>query len=150
MLQETTGGSGTYNYEVQFESDPSAESYGSTNTFFIYESGNYTVTVTDSNGCVAVATGVFEYIDVCITNYFTPNNDGVQDEWGPGCTDQYQNLTVAIFDRYGRKISDLRVGDKWDGTYKGKELPSGDYWYVVKLNDQRDDREFVGHFTLYR
>ena len=34
--------------------------------------------------------------------------------------------------------------------YHGKELPSGDYWYVVKLNDSRNNREFVGHFTLYR
>ena len=49
------------------------ESYGSTNTFLIYESGDYTVTVTDSFGCVATATAYFEYIDVCISNYFTPN-----------------------------------------------------------------------------
>lgn len=29
-------------------------------------------------------------------------------------------------------------------------LPSGDYWYVIKLQGESDDREFVGHFTLYR
>ena len=34
--------------------------------------------------------------------------------------------------------------------YDGRELPTGDYWYVVKLNGERDQREFVGHFTLYR
>ena len=44
----------------------------------------------------------------------------------------------------------MRLGEKWDGKYNGTELPTGDYWYVVKLNDPRDDREFVGHFTLYR
>ncbi|MCB0473877.1 MAG: T9SS type B sorting domain-containing protein, partial [Flavobacteriaceae bacterium] len=38
----------------------------------------------------------------------------------------------------------------WDGTYNGKLLPSGDYWYVVKLNDPTDNREFKGNFTLYR
>ena len=150
IIASSTGGSGVYEYEVQFENASSSEFSGSTNTFPIYESGNYTVTVTDSNGCVASATAFFEYIDVCITNYFTPNNDNRQDEWGPGCTDQYPNLTVNIFDRYGREVSKLRGKQTWDGTYNGADLPSGDYWYVVKLNDQRDDREFVGHFTLYR
>ncbi len=144
IVAVASGGSGDYEYTLN------GVSYGSTNTFLIYASGDYTVTVTDSNGCIAIATGYFEYIDVCIPNYFTPNNDGVLDEWGPGCTDQYRDMTFDIFDRYGRKIATLRVGQKWDGKYNGKELPTGDYWYVVKLNDNLDDREFVGHFTLYR
>ncbi|MCF7568028.1 T9SS type B sorting domain-containing protein [Sabulilitoribacter arenilitoris] len=139
-----TGGTGDYEFTLN------GVSYGTTNTFLIYESGDYTVTVTDTNGCFATATRYFEYIDVCIPNYFTPNNDGVQDEWGPGCTDQYRDMTFDIFDRYGRKVVTLRVGQKWDGTYNGVELPTGDYWYVVRLNDNRDNREFVGHFTLYR
>ena len=44
----------------------------------------------------------------------------------------------------------INLGEKWDGRYHGKELPTGDYWYVVKLNDENDNRDFVGHFTLYR
>jgi gliding motility-associated-like protein len=144
ILATVTGGSGDYEFTLN------GESYGSTNTFLIYESGNYTVTVTDSFGCFATATGYFEYIDVCIPNYFTPNDDGNLDEWGPGCSTQYKDLTFDIFDRYGRKIATLRIGDKWDGKYNGIELPTGDYWYVVHLNDPKDNRDFVGHFTLYR
>ncbi|WP_157805352.1 T9SS type B sorting domain-containing protein, partial [Confluentibacter citreus] len=115
IVAVTTGGSGTYQYTLN------GEDYGSTNTFLIYRSGDYTVTVTDSYGCTATATRYFEYIDVCIPNYFTPATEG----WGPGCATQYGNLTVDIFDRYGRKIATLRVGDLWDGNYNGKELPSG-------------------------
>ncbi|NCO63421.1 MAG: T9SS type B sorting domain-containing protein, partial [Flavobacteriia bacterium] len=150
ILATATGGSGGYLFEVTNQTTSITEPYGNTNTFIIYESGNYTVTVTDSNGCVASATGFFEYIDVCITNYFTPNDDGNLDEWGPGCSTQYKDLTFDIFDRYGRKIATLRIGEKWDGKYNGIELPTGDYWYVVRLNDKKDRREFVGHFTLYR
>ncbi len=139
-----SGGSEPYEYALD------DGSFGSSNTFIIYASGDYTVTVTDVNGCIAMATMYFEYIDVCIPNYFTPNDDGVLDEWGPGCATQYNDLTFDIFDRYGRKIATLNIGQKWDGKYKGKELPTGDYWYVVKLNDNIDRREFVGHFTLYR
>ena len=144
ILATATGGSGDYEFTLN------GESYGSTNTFIIYESGNYTVTVTDSFGCVATATGYFEYIDVCIPNYFTPGSNDELKQWGPGCTSQYKDLTVDIFDRYGRKIATLRVNEYWDGKYNGIELPTGDYWYVVRLNDPKDDREFVGHFTLYR
>jgi gliding motility-associated-like protein len=38
----------------------------------------------------------------------------------------------------------------WEGLYQDTKMPTGDYWYVVKLNGEEDDREFVGHFTLYR
>nr|WP_315188993.1 T9SS type B sorting domain-containing protein [uncultured Flavobacterium sp.] len=138
------GGSGVYEYSLNGEPNVT------TNSFIIYKSGDYTVTVTDSNGCTATATRYFEYIDICIPNYFTPNGDGVSDGWAPGCTINYKDLQFSIFDRYGREIAKYRLGQYWDGKYNGAELPSGDYWYVLKLNDPKDDREFVGHFTLYR
>lgn len=150
IVATATGGSGIYDYDVKYEFSSNSEPYGSTNTFIYYESGEYTVTVTDSFGCSVSATRYFEFIDVCITNYFTPNGDGVLDGWGPGCTTNYDDLTFDIFDRYGRKVATLGAGEKWDGKYHGKELPTGDYWYVVKLNDKKDDRSFVGNFTLYR
>jgi len=144
IVTTTTGGAGSFEYTLN------GESYGSTNSFFIYKSGDYTVTVTDRNGCFDSETMYVEFIDLCIPNYFTPNSDGVLDTWGPGCVSQYKDMVFSIFDRYGRKVASLGVGQKWDGKYHGKELPSGDYWYVIKLNDKRYDRDFVGHFTLYR
>ncbi|EGV42056.1 T9SS type B sorting domain-containing protein [Bizionia argentinensis JUB59] len=144
IIATATGGSGDYIYTLN------GVDYGSTSTFIISESGTYTVTVTDSNGCVAIASRYFDFIDVCIPNYFTPNGDGVLDGWGPGCAIHFPNLEFDIFDRYGRKIATLGLGEKWYGLYKGKELPTGDYWYVVRLNDPKEDRDFVGHFTLYR
>ena len=146
IVATATGGTGTYQYTFNGVDN------GSSSTYIIYSSGDYTVTVTDSNGCFASATSYFEYIDLCIPNYFTPDGDGINDGWGPGCvnTTQYKNLTVEILDRYGRKIATLKVGDTWDGKYNGKELPSGDYWYLVNLNNSSDNRSFVGHFTLYR
>ncbi len=144
IIVTATGGSGIYEYALNGESN------GSSNTFVIYQSGDYTVSVADSDGCTTEITRYFEYIDVCIPNYFTPNGDGVTDDWAPGCTVTYKDLEYSIFDRYGRKIATYHLGQKWDGTYNGSPLPTGDYWYVIKLNDKNDDREFVGHFTLYR
>lgn len=144
IIATATGGGGEYQYTLD------GESYGSVNTFIIYKSGTYVITVTDKNGCTATVSRYFEYIDICIPNHFTPNGDGINDTWAPGCTISYKNLTFEVFDRYGRVIGRYRLGQNWDGKYNGTELPSGDYWYVLKLNDNKDNREFLGHFTLYR
>lgn len=139
-----SGGYGNYEYTFNDEST------GSDYTYTIDETGTYIVTVTDAAGCVAVQEIYIEFIDVCIPNYFTPNDDGVLDTWYVGCADDYPNLTTQIFDRYGRIVAILRRDAKWDGRYENRELPSGDYWYIVTLGTANNDREFVGHFTLYR
>lgn len=144
IIAVTVGGTGDYQYTLN------GVDYGDTNSFIITETGNYTVVVTDSSGCLASATIFREFVDICIPNYFTPNGDGVNDGWAPGCAQNYPNLEFDIFDRYGRKVGTYRVGQYWDGRYNNKELPTGDYWYVVRLNSSTDDRDFVGHFTLYR
>jgi len=141
---DAVGGSPTYEYS--FNGEPFTYS----NTYKIYRSGEYKVIVRDQNGCTDTLIVPMKYIDVCIDDYFTPNGDGIYDTWGPSCTNIYDKLEFSIFDRYGREIAKLHYGEKWDGKYNDKELPSGDYWYVLKLNDQKDTREFVGHFTLYR
>ena len=139
-----TGGNGAYKYSFE------DESFTAENKFTVSKTGNYTVSVTDKNGCTASKTIFINYIDICIPTHFTPNGDGINDFWGPGCNNSFKNLNYSIFDRYGRKIGSYGVNDKWDGKLEGKELPSGDYWYVLKLNDTDNDREFIGHFTLYR
>ncbi len=138
------GGTGSYTFTMN------GEDYGGQNTYIITESGLYTITVTDSNGCFAEAQIELEFVDICIPNWFTPNGDGEYDTWAPGCTQNFPNLTFDIFDRYGRMVATYTVGEVWDGRYNGKELPTGDYWFVVKTNDPIIDKEIVGHFTLYR
>ncbi|MFH7016224.1 T9SS type B sorting domain-containing protein [Flavobacterium sp. FlaQc-47] len=144
IVAKVTGGQAPYKYSFNEESS------STTNKLIFYKSQIYTVTVTDKNGCIATISKYFEYIDICIPNHFTPNGDGINDEWGPECSVNFKNLTYSIFDRYGRIIANYNFGQKWDGKYNGNELPSGDYWYLLKLNDAKDSREFTGHFTLYR
>ncbi|WP_191963434.1 T9SS type B sorting domain-containing protein [Pseudotamlana haliotis] len=144
IVATATGGVAPYEYSLD------GGAFSGTDKFLIYESGDYTVTVRDVYGCEVSATRYFEFIDVCIPNYFTPNGDGTLDGWGPGCATQYKDLTVQVFDRYGRKLAELAVNETWDGTYNGEELPTGDYWYVINLNDPLYDKDYVGHFTLYR
>ncbi|WJS95724.1 T9SS type B sorting domain-containing protein [Flavobacterium johnsoniae] len=144
---EVKASGGVAPYEYSFNGEP----FSSSNTYRIYKTGDYPVTVRDKNGCekTIIVHGIF--YDFCMPNYFTPNGTGSNTSIGPDCGAlAYKELTFDIFDRYGRVVAKYRVGQKWDGKYNGNELPTGDYWYVLKLNDPKDPREFVGHFTLYR
>ncbi|WP_167398275.1 T9SS type B sorting domain-containing protein [Flavobacterium crocinum] len=134
-------------YEYSFNGEP----FSSSNTYRIYRTDVYKVIVRDKNGCEATIDVPGTFYDFCLPNYFTPNGSGANTTIGPGCGAlAYKDLTFDVYDRYGRVVGKYKVGGKWDGRYNGNELPTGDYWYVLKLNDPKDNREFVGHFTLYR
>ena len=48
----------------------------------------------------------------------------------------YLDFELIIYNRYGNEV--FRGNNntkKWDGTYKGKQLPSSTYFYVIYLND---------------
>ena len=109
------------------------------------------VRVEDANGCTATLTAEVPYHDIEVPNFFTPDGDGVNDVWQPKYLDNNVNARIYIFDRYGRRIANLAPGEGWDGQYDGRLMPSGDYWYVIEINDQLyDKRQFYGNFTLYR
>ena len=140
-----SGGTAPYEYFVD------GISQGSESSYVIRVSGVYEVKVIDANGCEQIAQIDMEFEDIKIPNVFTPDGDGNNDYWPPSnYGDHYPNIITKIYDRYGRVVAELRQGDTWNGRYNGTELPTGDYWYVMKLNGVNDDREFVGHFTLYR
>ncbi len=141
----TTGG--LEDYTFYFNDDNN----GTDNTYYINMTGTYTVTVIDENGCEVSAQIFMEFIDIEIPNFFTPDGDGMNDYWIPENIEGYPEILIKIYDRYGRVVAEETiVPNGWDGRYHGNELPTGDYWYVIKLNGERDEREFVGHFTLYR
>ena len=124
---------------------------GSENTFYINRTDTYTVTVIDQNGCQATAEIFMEFIDIEMPNFFTPDGDGLNDTWIPDNIEGFPDVLIKIYDRYGRVVEEMtRNTQGWDGNYDGKPLPTGDYWYVVRLQGEQDNREFVGHFTLYR
>ena len=104
----------------------------------------------DANNCSSTLTIEKEYMKSVPPDFFTPNGDGQNDGWDPDIYRSYPNLTVDIYDRYGRYIKTLRSGQVWDGRYEGKEMPSGDYWYILRTHEDDDRQEYMGHFTLYR
>ncbi|MFK7811654.1 MAG: T9SS type B sorting domain-containing protein [Maribacter sp.] len=143
ILVEANGGDGSYTY--YFEDKPS-----SSGSHFINKDGNYLVRVIDGKGCEASIEVPMEFIDIEIPNFITPDGDGYKDTWVIKNWEAFPDIYVRIYDRYGRTIKEFVGQGEWDGSYNQTDLPTGDYWYVIRLNGPTDKREFVGNMTVYR
>ncbi len=137
------GGTGVYTYFFN------GANQGTNNVFGISQSGVFVITVVDSLGCEQTVELNATFFDIEIPNFFTPDGNTYNDFWSPQNIQGYPNITSKIFDRYGRLVKILRIGESWDGKYQNKDLPSGDYWYLIELNDG-SERSFIGNVTLYR
>lgn len=100
----------------------------------------YTLTVTDTNGCVFVdSIQVFYSPDLDIPTGITPNGDGNNDVWNIQYLSEFPNASVQIFNRWGTLLFESNNGytTPWDGTYKGEALPIGTYYYVIDVKDPK-------------
>lgn len=66
------------------------------------------------------------------TNVVTANGDGKNDFWIVDEPFRYKDYTFKIFDVNGRILfQSTGYNNQWDGTYKGKVLDRGQYFYSV-------------------
>jgi gliding motility-associated-like protein len=144
-----SGGEPGYEYSLD-----SADDFGPENELDLRDSRetrDYVFAVRDSRGCVVEKTVFLEFLDIVIPDFFTPEGDGINDTWYPINIEIYPSISVKIFDRYQRLLASYEGNThSWDGYYKGSPLPSGDYWYVISLNERSDNRVFKGNFSLVR
>ncbi|WP_233901005.1 T9SS type B sorting domain-containing protein [Tenacibaculum piscium] len=126
--------------------------YGTDNEFTLLQTKDYEIKVTDARGCEVTLTVTGEYITITVLNLFTPDGDGINDFWYPLEVEGYHKIKVYIYDRYARKIANYQGQNQgWDGTYDGKPLPAGDYWYTIYYSElSGEQKKIMGHFTLYR
>ena len=115
----------------------------------------YTMTVTDQNGCISTDNALVTVIPYCIKvmNAFTPNGDGMNDRWlvttGASCTKQ---IAVAVFNRYGNIVyKNDNYQNDWEGTYNGKPVADGTYYYTVTYTTITNKTIFMkGDVTILR
>ncbi|WP_458629186.1 T9SS type B sorting domain-containing protein [Winogradskyella sp. PC D3.3] len=83
--------------------------------------------------------------------HLTPNDDGDFDTWHIAGVETLPGTVIHIFDRYGKLMTQLNhttLG--WDGTYNGKKMPAGDYWFIADVIQNGKAFQVKGHFTLKR
>jgi gliding motility-associated-like protein len=77
-----------------------------------------------------------------IVNSFSPNGDGINDVWLIEGLDKFLFSEVQVFDRGGRRVFLSRDPDiGWDGSHNGQMLPTGTYYYVLKIEDREQLRK---------
>lgn len=94
------------------------------------------ISCTDPNGCETPSQSIRE---VQIPNIFTPNNDGVNDEFNlvwnvnPALIPNLE-LNAAILNRWGNVVTEFSDPFfEWDGSSNGKPLPEGVYFCRLEL-----------------
>ncbi|TDD98809.1 T9SS type B sorting domain-containing protein [Flavobacterium cellulosilyticum] len=108
--------------------------------------GLYYATARDKNGC-GISTPYSVYV-LDYPRFFTPNGDNFNDEWKIKNLDLFPKSTIIIYDRFGKILKELNsIYPSWNGIYNGKELPSDDYWFTIKLDN---GKTIKGHFSLKR
>ncbi len=124
-----------------------------TRNITVKNTGTYYATVTE-NLCKASDTIQVRHgdCDFFIPNAFSPDGDGVNDNFGVLNTSTLQNFSLKIYDRYGHIVfSTQNVTNKWDGKIKGKNMPSGAYtWQITYINSLGYTKWLKGSVLLIR
>ncbi len=130
---------------------------GTSPTTEIFEEGIYLVEVSDGL-CFDKDSILFKNIlekcplDLMIPNAFTPDGDGVNDDFAP-IGDFFELQRITIYNRWGQTIFDESGTDIfWDGSCGEVACVSDVYVYRIQyFNEEREQVEFVtGDLTLIR
>ncbi len=119
--------------------------------------GAYWVTVVDAHLCADSALAVVGYDNCCkpfLPDAFTPNGDGRNDIYRLRWKGDVKNLVFSIYNRYGERVFVSYQPDVgWDGTFHGRPVDMGVYFYDVKFDcgSKEGNRvEYKGDVTLIR
>jgi len=114
----------------------------------------YTLQVTSPLGCIATDNITLTVIPYCIKpmNAFTPNGDGINERWLITNGNCLSNAKAQVFNRYGSKVFESNdYKNTWDGTYEGKPLPDGTYYYIITFQLLNGRTELLkGNVTILR
>lgn len=105
-----------------------------------------------SKACVTILVGCEFAGDLSVPNAFTPNGDGINDEFClQGWKDCISDFKITIFDRWGEMVF---ASDKpdfcWDGTNRGKQLDGEVVVYVISASGKKDNIHKKGTISLIR
>jgi gliding motility-associated-like protein len=148
IITITTNGAGDYEYALDNIEGPYQDSPVFENVF----PAPRIAYVRDKNGCgIAERTVDRDLGPDDFPKFFTPNGDGVNDYWqyiAPPENFELNLRMISIFDRYGSLLGQIDpISRGWDGRFRGRQLPSSDYWFRAVTFDNLEIR---GHFALKR
>jgi len=143
ILVSATGGSGTYEYQLDSGAWQSS-------SIFEYVTGcqEHTVAVRDAFGCSTTPEATIMIME--FPKSFTPNGDGYNDTWNIKCLRDDPLALISVFDRFGKLLFQFSPNrSTWNGTFNGNLLSTSDYWFVVNYtNSDGVKTQYRSHFSL--
>jgi gliding motility-associated-like protein len=142
-FNNTSTGANAYNWNLGNGTSSQANPSTTYNT-----QGTYTVLLTASNGSCWDTAAAYIIVDeatsIVIPNIYSPNGDGVNDEFVILCTGM-RTLHCDIYNRWGQLVYTLTApDDKWDGKLNnGNNASEGTYYFI--LNAEGFDGKAYSH-----
>jgi len=100
------------------------------------EPGDFNISVELSGGCEIPKDNYIVHVIECaesaiyFPNAFTPNDDRVNDKWGPKGYN-IKEIQWTVYNRWGEEIfTSNSMTDLWDGTYKTYRNPDDPLYYL--------------------
>ena len=92
--------------------------------------------------------------ELTIFSGMSPNGDGVNDTFTILGIENFPNNRVCVFNRWGNRVYEqkgYRNETGWDGSWSGKSLPDGTYFYLVEVEDENGETmKFNGYLQIQR
>ena len=135
-----TGGQGGFSYTWNNGTN------GATNSGI--DAGNHTVTVTDAAGCSVdevLDLACTELIPIVVPQLITPNGDGKNDVWIIQNIQQYPEIKVWVYNRWGNLVYQSQpYNNDWNGYYTeggnvNGPLPASTYFYLIDTMKKSQD-----------
>lgn len=89
--------------------------------------------------------------DILVHTGFSPNGDQYNEFFEVQGLQAYPNSSLMVFNVWGNLVykSEGSYKNDWNGKWKGKDLPSGTYYYLIHLNDPSGTK-YSGWLQIHR
>jgi gliding motility-associated-like protein len=144
---------GTLNTDYLIVSGGSATDNTATLQWLTAGSKTVKVNYSNTNNCAgAIPASTTAVMNNClpliVPTAFAPG--GKNSIWHIKNGENYPNMQVKVFDRWGKIVYQCTGNPSWDGTYQGQNLSMGTYIYEINANDPKYPQVLKGAVTLVR
>jgi gliding motility-associated-like protein len=124
-----------------------ADKWSATTTIKKLAFGNNRFVWSVHNGiCPSQTDEMLVYVKpLSVPNGFSPNLDGINDEFRITSLDYFTNVRFSVFNRWGSLVyKDENYKNAWEGTnMQGQKLVDDTYYYVLEIPDQESRTGFI-------
>lgn len=121
----------------------------------VSEGGDYSVSVTNSNGCTgsdAVIVQALSRNELLIPSAFSPNADGINDLFRAVNSNPIETFNLIVYNRWGNLLFETdNILTGWNGSYKNTDSEMGVYVYFIEVTFEGGvAKTYKGNVTLIR